>query len=273
MKNAKLQLFGAASRACVILLVLLHSAKAEIKEPDNVLYGTINLDGVPVTSARTDVVVEARRLTNETALASYRMGSNPQLGNFYALAVALESLSPVSDPAASQTGESLVIVVRDASGIRGQATYVLGERGQVQRVDFGTALPDSDGDALPDAWELFHFGNLTRNGAAKAANGSTVLENFVSGADPSSTNGGFKLNIAVSNNMQIVSLLARRAEGVGYEGRSRFYAIETGSGLTASSWNGMAGYTNVPGNNQTLLFQTTSTNSPVFFRGRVWLEP
>jgi hypothetical protein len=273
MKNAKLQLFGAASRACAILLVLLHSAKAEINEPDNVLYGTISLDGAPVTAARTDVIVEARRLTNGPPLASYRMGANPRFGNHYALAVALESLSPVADPAAFQTGESLVIVVRDASGIRGQATYVLGERGQVQRVDFGSALPDSDGDALPDAWELFHFGNLAQSGGLMAANGSTVLENFVSGADPSSTNGCFKLNIAVSNNVQIVSFLARRAEGAGYEGRSRFYSIEAGNGLSASSWNGMAGFTNVPGNNQTLLFQTTSTNAPAFFRGRVWLQP
>ena len=63
MKHSKPDRFGTTARALVVLsFVLLQSARAEIKEPDNLLYGTISLDGVPVTSARTDVVVEARHL-------------------------------------------------------------------------------------------------------------------------------------------------------------------------------------------------------------------
>jgi len=272
MKNDKPQLFGVASRALIVLLVLLHFARAEIKEPDNVLYGTITLNGAPVTAAQTDVVVEARRLINGAAIASYRMGANPRIGNFYALEVRLESLSPVSDPAVSQTGDSLIIVVTDASGVRGQTTYVLGERGHAQRVDFGTAIPDSDADTLPDAWELFHFGNLNQSGSSIAANGSTVLQNFVSGADPFSTNSLFKLSVIISNNQRIVFFLARRAEGAGYEGRNRFYSLEAGASLTAATWVGVANFTNLLGNNQMLLFQTTSTNAPVFYRGRAWLQ-
>lgn len=274
MKHPKARKLDAVARALLIPIsvFLFHSARAELKEPDNVLYGAITISNVAVTAARTDVVVEARRLIDGSAVASYRMGANPRIGNFYALEVRLESQPPVSDSAASQTGDSLIIVVSDASGVRGQTTHILGERGQVQRVDFGTALPDSDGDTLPDAWELLHFGNLNQNGNSIAANGATVLQNFISGADPSSTNGLFKLNVAISNNQRIVSFLARRAEGTGYEGRTRFYSLETGAGLTAVSWTGVANFTNVLGNNQTLLFQTTSTNSPIFYRGHVWLQ-
>lgn len=139
-------------------------------------------------------------------------------------------------------------------------------------MDFGTAIPDSDADTLPDAWELLHFGNLNLNGNSIAPNGLTVLNNFVSGADPSSTNGLFKLNITASNNQKIVSFLALRAEGAGYEGKSRFYSLETSTSLTATSWLGVANFTNLLGNNQTLLYQTTNTNSPAFYRGRVWLQ-
>jgi hypothetical protein len=276
MRNPKRNFFSATTGAMPLVLLgflLVSLARAELKEPDNVLYGTITLDNVPITAARTDVVVEARRLTNGPAIASYRMGSNSRLGDFYALELRLESLTPVSDAAASQTGESLLIVVRDMSGLRGQTTYTLGERGQVQRVDLGTALPDSDNDGLPDSWEQFHFGNLDQNGGSMSLNGWSVLQNFISGTDPFSTNGFFKLNISVSNNLQIVSFLARRAEGAGYEGRSRLYSLETATNLAAISWTGVAPFTNVAGDNQTVLFQTTSTNAPVFYRSKVWLQP
>src|SRR5262245_4203539 len=88
--------------------LFLHPAKAEIREPDNVLYGTITLNDGPVMATRTDVVIEARRLINGPPVASYRMGTNPRIGNFYALEVQLESVSPITNAAASQTGDTLI---------------------------------------------------------------------------------------------------------------------------------------------------------------------
>jgi len=268
-----------ATRAATPILLVVHlslffslSAKAEIREPDNVLYGAITLDNLPVTAERKDVVIEARRSDNQAAVASYRMGTNPRLGNYYALEIPLESVAPVTEPNASQTGETLSIIVTDASGRRGQTTYLLGERGAVQRVDFGTALPDSDADGLPDAWELLRFGNLSQNGSSMVPNGLTARQNFIYGTDPLSTNGLLKLNISVSNNQEFVSFLALRAEGAGYEGKSRFYSLERATSLTATSWAGVANLTNVLGNNQTLLFQTPNTNAPAFYRGLIWLE-
>ena len=256
----------------IAVVALTPVGRAEIPEPDNVLYGTITLDNVPVTAARTEVVIEARRVVEGPPVASYRMGSNGRLGNFYSLEIPLESLDPVLETNASQSGESLIIVVRDAAGVRGQTIYPVGERGQVQRVDFGTAVSDSDGDTLPDSWELLHFGNLNQNGASVAPNGATALANFVSGADPSSTNGLFTLQISSSNDQRTISFLALRAEGVGYEGRSRFYALESSTGVSGSPWGGVANFTNLPGNNQVLLYQSFATNAPAFFRGRVWLQ-
>lgn len=272
MRNPELKAVSGAAAGILASCLALCSVRAEIPEPDNILYGTIILGNSPVTAAQTDVVIEARRTTNGPPVASYRMGTNPRIGNFYSLLIPLESLPPVTDPAASQTGDSLIIVVTDLSGTRGQTTYVLGQRGQVERVDFGAAVLDGDGDGLPDAWELLHFGSLNQNGSSIAANGLTVFENFVSGADPSSTNNLFKLNIAVSNNQTIVSFLALRAEGTGYESRSRYYSLETTPALVPNSWAGVPGFTNLLGNNQILRFQTAVTNSPTFYRSRVRLQ-
>lgn len=246
--------------------------RAEIPEPDNVVYGTIAIDNAAITAARTDVVVEVRRTTDSPAIASYRMGSNPQVGNFYSLRLKLESLTPVFDPTASQSGVELFIVVSDASGVRAQASYTIGERGQFERLDFGTAVSDSDGDGLPDAWEAQQFGSLSQNAGSLNANGLTALQNFVAGTNPNDPNSGFKLNIALNGNQKAVSFIALRAEGPGYDGLTRIYSLEASPGLVASSWSGVSGFTDISGNNQTVTYQTASS-APAFFRGKITLQP
>ena len=222
-------------------------------------------------AARTDVVIEARRLVNGPAIASYRMGSNPQIGSFYSLRLSLESLAPITGVSASQVGDTLFIVVADTSGVRSQTTYTLAERGSVQRVDFGAAVSDGDGDGLPDAWEVLHFGNNGQNAGSVNANGRTTLQNYIAGTNPNDTNSVFRVGVALSGNNTVVSFQALRAEGTGYEGRSRYYSLEQ-TVDPASGWQGVLNYTNLPGNNQTISHQAPGTNSPAFYRGRVWLQ-
>jgi hypothetical protein len=255
-----------------LLLAPFATTRAEIPEPDNVLYGTIAIDNVAITASRTDVVIEARRQTNGPAIASYRMGSNPQVGNFYSLRLKLESLTPVFDPTASQSGAELFIVVSDATGVRSQANYTIGERGQFERLDFGTAIPDSDGDGLPDAWEAHYFGSLAQSGGSLNANGLTALQNFVAGTNPNDPKSPFKLSIALNGNQKAVSFIALRAEGPGYDGLTRIYSLEASAGLVASSWSGVSGFTDISGNNQTVTYQTASS-APAFFRGKITLQP
>ena len=261
-----------ATTAAVSALLLSGStARAEIPEPDNLLYGTIILDSQIVTAARTNVIIEARRTPNGIPIASYRMGANSQIGNFYLLRLALESVSPITDTNASEVGHSVYIIVRDGTAVRGQTTYTFPERGNVQRTDFGTLSGDSDGDGLPDAWEMANFGGLNQNPNTINANGQTTLNNFTAGANPNDANTLFAVNISTSGSQTLVSFLARRADGSGYEGRTRYYSLESSTNA-AGFWTGVSGFTNLLGNNQTVTFQSPSASAPAFYRGKVWLQ-
>lgn len=262
-----------SSVALLAVVVLASVARAEIPEPDNVLYGSIALDGAMVTAERTDVVVEARRSINGPAIASYRMGSNPPVGNFYSLRLKLESFNPLFDPTASQVGNALFIVVSDATGVRAQASYTLSSRGEFQRLDFGTAMPDSDGDGLPDAWETHYFGGLNQNAGSVGANGLSALQNFIAGTNPNDANSVFELSITPTNNSNAISFFALRAEGPGYEGLTRSYSLEASSNMSPASWTGVSGFTNLAGNNQAVTYQTSGAGAPAFFRGRITLQP
>jgi hypothetical protein len=259
----------------LLTALVLHSptARAEIPEPDNVLYGTIAIDNAAITASRTDVVVEARRQTNGPAIASYRMGSNPQLGNFYSLRLKLESLAPALDANASLTGSEVVMVVTDATGVRAQAGYTLAGRGEFQRLDFGTAVPDSDGDGLPDAWETHYFGSLNQNASSIGASGLSALQHFIAGTNPNDPNSVFKLVITNAGQARAISFTALRAEGPGYDGFTRLYTLESTPTLAAASWTGVPGFTNLTGNNQIVTYQTAGLGSPGFFRGRITLQP
>ncbi|HEX5218399.1 MAG TPA: hypothetical protein VFZ59_02435 [Verrucomicrobiae bacterium] len=256
--------------ACGAALITAH---AKISEPDNLIYGTITISNVPITAARTDVVIEARRTTDGPAIASYRMGSNPALGNFYSLTIPLESVAPLANTNASAVGDSLFITLLEGASLRGQTGFLVTDRGSAERIDFGAAVIDGDGDSLPDAWELLHFAGLGANTNSPGANGQTAWQHYLAGTDPNDTNDGFRLHLTQSNNLKNVSFVARRAEGPGYEGMTRLYTLESQADLANPVWAGVSGYIAVPGDNQTVVYQTAGSTGMAFFRGKITLQP
>jgi hypothetical protein len=253
--------FAAATTSCL----------AVIPEPDNILYGTITLGGLPVTATMTNVLVEARRTTNGPTIATYRMGSDQQVGNYYSLRVPIESIAPIADPNASQAGDALVILLRDDSGVRGQTNFAVVERGAVQRLDFGVAVSDGDGDGLPDSWEIVKFGGLGQTPGTLTPNGQTVLQHFIAGTDPNNPNGGFRLFIDRTNNFKHVWFTAPRAEGPGYEGMTRVYTLQYRPALAAGFWTDVPGYINIVGTNQTVNYFTGGLGDVGFYRGCISL--
>lgn len=167
-----------------------YRAQAEIPEPDNVFYGIIQLGLTQVTAADTDVLVEARKGSlNGPVVASYRMGTSALAGNFYALRIPVEAFNPLTDANSSRVGALIHLSVSDTSGIRVEKTTSIAVRGNLVRVDF--SQPDSDGDGLPDSWELQYFGSSSGADPNGDPDGDARnnLQEYLAGTNPLRADG------------------------------------------------------------------------------------
>jgi hypothetical protein len=170
-------------------LLPVPAARAEIPEPDTVLYGSVAIDHEFITADRDDVVVELRASPDGPVLNGYRMGSDPVAGNFYLLRVKTESLEPLSEPDAVLLGSSVHLTVVDESGPRLEATYTIEAPGKIVRLDFGDV--DTDGDGMSDSFELEHFGSTTSGDPDEDSDGDgrPNLREFLQGTDPNVPDG------------------------------------------------------------------------------------
>jgi hypothetical protein len=254
-----------------LLLLTPPNSQALIPEPHNILYGTITLDGVPVTAMMSNVVVEARRATNGPVVASYRMGSNPQVANFYSLRLPVESINPIGNEDHSVRGDNLIIFLRDPSGIRAQTNFTIVERGEVLRADFGMAVFDSDIDKLPDTWEIRNFGSLANGPGTLSGNGQPVIQHYIAGTDPNDPNGGFRLHINLTNDLKRVWFFAALADQPDYPGMTRLYTLEYRPNAESGFWTDVPQVTGVAGMNQLVNYFTPGFGPPGFYRVRIFL--
>jgi hypothetical protein len=245
--------------------------RAVLTAPDNILYGTITLNGQLITASSNMVSVEARRTPAGPPIASYRMGSTAAATNFYLLRLPMEELSSVTASNISLKGDLVYLVVKVGAIDGPTLNYTFPGRGVATRMDFGIAPADGDNDGLPDGWELARFGHTLTTPGTVNPNGYTALQNFTMGSDPAGTNGLFKLTITMSNTVKVVTFFASKAEGAGYSGYIRHYVLESSTNLASGVWRGVPAYTDIVGSNQTVQYLSPSTNL-TFFRGQIWLE-
>ncbi len=265
-------------RSSVFLLPFtfcLLPCSAVLPEPDNIVYGTITLGTNQITAAQTNVFVEVLRPPAQV-LGQYRMGQDPAAGNFYVLPVRLESAGETSDPTASTNGALLGLAVWETvplsrwtttNYLRYETNFIVGDRGQVQRIDFGVLPPSgyaawAPARGLPPGSE-----NLDADG-----DGASNFQEYVAGTDPNDPKSKFELTITrVQTNTQVAFYTVQAWGRPFYEGQDRFYYLEAGTNLGAGDWLAV---TNVIGVDDWFTYQLPATNpSPAFYRGRVELRP
>lgn len=261
--------------ACLgFCLLLPHTLEAGLAEPDNLVYGTLQFDGQPVTATQTDIVIEARRTPDGPALATYRMGDERRLGDFYRLKVRLETAPPLTAPEASLAGDRLYLVARRGTEVLVQEALDVGSRGFITRRDLTSAAPpDQDGNGLPDAWELLHFGHLANDPQADPdQDGHSTLEEFLAGTAPNDPQSVCRLEVQSAGAQPLVSFLARRAQGAGSENLVRRYTLEAAPRLSGP-WTAVSGLADIPGDNQVVTHSIPLDTLQVFYRVRVSLDP
>ncbi len=256
-----------------LLLSVIASAPAAVPIPDHLLYGTITIDGRPVTRTNTGVTIEARRTAFGPILASYRMGSRSANGDFYySLRIPVAKPADVSSTQAA-LGESVVITVRTATGIAHQAVHSVTEPGVALRLDFGAGV-DTNGDGVPENWELATFGTTGSNlGRDSDGDGASDRAEYFAGTQPRDPGDVFRLALTHDGANLQVAFRALPAIGAGFEARTRYYALESALDPTRGPWTPVPNHSRIPANGQFVTYlEPSGTNAPAFFRARVWLE-
>jgi Ig-like domain CHU_C associated len=135
-----------------------------------------------------------------------------------------------------------------------------------------------DTATLYDAWKQHYFtettlANTEISGNAADADGDGISnENeYIFGTDPMQRDAAPLLIVAVEANQITLSFPTRQAAGIGYEGMTRHYAIESSHTLANDDWQVVPSAADIKSNDQTYSTNISRTENRAFFRIKSWL--
>ena len=135
---------------------------------------------------------------------------------------------------------------------------------------------DDDGDNMPDAWEMTHFGgtNMFLGGEMDDWDGDGQLNGgeYIAGTNPTNALDFFALDVAVSNGQPRIGFTMRPA-GDEHPGMERYYRLKARTSLQADApWADVPGFMKVPAEDGAI-WNLNTDDPKAIYRGGVWLDP
>ena len=164
-------------------------------------------------------------------------------------------------PAANQLGSATITVTVNDGTLTASGTFVVTVTGTAQAT-----------------WRFANFGTTANNGtAADTANPDgdpwTNAQEYVLGTDPNTANPSPLMTATTAGSNITLTFIAKLAAGSGYTGLTRFYDVETTTNLAnLTSWTGLSGYTNIVGDNQTVIITQPISGSTRLYRLKVRVQ-
>jgi len=175
---------------------------------------------------------------------------------------------------ASNTWYHMGRVVVDGSNIGATTNYAFTNVTANHSI---TAVFDADLAAsnTPKWWLVQWYATSNFDGAATGDSdhdGMYTWEEYIAGTHPTNPASVFVLSIMKSGGQVMVSYQTMAA-GAEYDGKDRYYSLESMTNTPTGSWAGLSGGTNIFGTGQSVVYTNLSDPSKtVYYRGRVQLR-
>lgn len=170
-------MIAAAAFSAFVLLMFCGTGYAKISEPYVTYYGLAKNGATALSSGTVSLSIEG----SATPIVSYALGSDPNAGQNFILKVPMDDVDPRT-PDTARAGDRGAIFIDGVLSM----VLIIPQKGTVVNLDANkTFATDSDGDGMPDLWELMYFGDLSRDGNGDInGNGISDRDEYGRGNDP-----------------------------------------------------------------------------------------
>lgn len=154
--------------------------------------------------------------------------------------------------------------------------YCRSHSGLLVCLRLGPPPADRDRDGMADSWEDDSLGgtNAPTGGPMENRDGDPApnKNEYVCGTGVTDSNSYLSVSLAFSNDRVVVTWPTAAADGVGYEGLTRYYSLETTTDLVHGAWQAVPGKTDIPGVDGEDSYVDAGADGAREYRVRVRLE-